>query len=380
MNSGHRRDRRIGTTLGVMGSAALLISGLVILGSTVSAGAASGVTAPITVTPGTGLTNGEMVTITGSGFTANSIGNILECNSDKNQPNVMDGGLVNASISVSCNAPSLQAIVTVSASGAVSTKFKVVEGTVGPPCGPAPAVVTCPATDTAGKSPTADAALYPCPPTAAQAAIGDVCTLTFGDEANDTGSANITFASSSPPPTPTTAAPTATTKPPTTATTKPPTTATTKPPTTATTVAPVTGAGGGTTTPSVAPSVAPATSPSALATTGPGPGIGWLGAIGGVLLLLGLLVLLGVLERPRRAFAVVIGRDWLHRTGKRVDRDRDASILRHVHNAASSMVGHVDVAGRRLAGHASRAPAAARGLTRQVASASMRTAAWLLGR
>jgi hypothetical protein len=343
-----------------------VVSGVVTLGSAVSAIAAAGVTAPITVTPSTGLTNGESVTITGSGFTASSIGNILECNSDANQPQVKDGGLVNNTISVSCNAPSLQAIVTVSASGAVSTVFKVVDGTVGPPCGPAPAVVTCPATDSVGKSPTADAALYPCPPTAAQAAAGDVCTLTFGDEANDTGMANISFAGSPAPSTPTTAAPTATTK--------PPTTATTKPATTATTVAPVTGAGGGTAPPSASPA------PSTLASTGPGPGIGWLGAIGGVLLLLGLIVLFGMLDGPRRALAGVVDRDWLHWVGKRASRDPDASISRHVLHTTSTMVGHVDQVGRRLGGRASRTPAAARGLTRRVAAASTRTAAWLLGR
>ena len=360
-----------------MGSAALLISGLAILGSAVSAGAAAPLTGTVTITPST-VSNGTTVTVTGSGFTDSSIGNILECNSDANQPQVKLGGIVNSTVPVSCNPPSLQKLVTVSATGTISGMFTVVMGTVGPPCGPSPAAVTCPATDSAGKSPAADAALYPCPPTAAEAAKGDVCTITYGDANNDSGTANLTFAGSSPTP-PTTAAPTATTKPPTTATTKPPTTATTQPPTTATTVAPVTGAGGGT-TPSVTPSPAPVTAPSALATTGPGPGIGWLGAIGGVLLLLGLLVLLGVLERPRRAFAVVIGRDWLHRTDKRVDRDPGASISRHVHNAASGMVGHVDLVGRRLGGQASRAPAMARGLTRRVASASTRTAAWLLGR
>ena len=85
--------------------------------------------------------------------------------------------------------------MTTNPKGAVSDIFKVVQGTVGPPCGPAPAVIVCPPTDTAGKSPTADAALYPCPPTPAQQAIGDVCTLTYGDQANDTGVATILFGS-----------------------------------------------------------------------------------------------------------------------------------------------------------------------------------------
>src|ERR1700733_1957070 len=146
----------------------LAVPGAGPLGTTISAYAA----ATMTATPNKALANGTAVTIAGSGFTKNSIGNILECNTDPNQPNVMVGGLVDSTISVSCNAPSFSALVTTTSAGKISTVFKVVQGTVGPPCGPAPAAATCPATDTAGKSPTADAALYPCPPTAAQQAIG----------------------------------------------------------------------------------------------------------------------------------------------------------------------------------------------------------------
>jgi hypothetical protein len=175
----------------MVGAAILMVSGALLLGTTISAYAA----ASMTGTPLTGLSNGSKVTLTGSGFADSSIGNILECNSDAKQPTVMDGGLVNASISVSCTAPSLSALVTTSAKGAVSTVFAVKQGTVGPPCGPSPAVVTCPAKDSAGKAPAADAALYPCPPTAAQQAIGDVCTLTYGDQANDSASVNILFGS-----------------------------------------------------------------------------------------------------------------------------------------------------------------------------------------
>ncbi len=272
--------------VGVVAGTVLAITGLTIVAGTASASAATGLTGTITITPDTGLTNGQTVTITGSGFSATSIGNILECNSDSGQPNVHVGGVVNSDISVSCNAPSLSKLVTTTASGTISTMFAVVEGTVGPPCGPAPAAATCPATDANGNSPTADAALYPCPPTAAQVAKGDVCTLTYGDEANDSGVANISFASSAPP---TTAAPTTTPTAPTT--TKAPTTAATTP----TTVAPRTGVTTATTAP------APATSPSTgtLATTGPGPAVGWLGAIGAVLLLLGVVLLFVLLEGPR---------------------------------------------------------------------------------
>jgi hypothetical protein len=235
--------------------------------------------ASITVTPATGLANGQMVTITGSGFTKASIGNVLECNTDPNQPTVHDGGVVNADISISCNAPSFSHLVTVDASGNISTTFTVVGGTVGPPCGPAPAVVTCAATDSANKDPVADAANYPCPPTAAQQAAGDTCTLTYGDQANDTGVATILFAGETAPSAPTTTAAPAPT------TTAPRTTATTAPraatPTTAAAAAPATASAG-----------------STLASTGPGPHLWTVAIIGFVVLYLGSATL-ALVERPR---------------------------------------------------------------------------------
>ncbi len=179
--------------------AVLVVAGSILLGTTISAFAATGLTGTLMASPSSGLSNGSVVTLTGTGFTDSSIGNVLECNSDPNQPTVMDGGVIDSAISVSCSAPSLSMLVTTSATGTVSTKFTVVQGTVGPPCGAAPAAVTCPATDSAGKSPTADAALYPCPPTAAQIAIGDTCQLNYGDEANDSGVVNLSFGSTTSP-------------------------------------------------------------------------------------------------------------------------------------------------------------------------------------
>ncbi len=358
-----------------MAGTLLAITGLTIVAGTTSASAATGKTGTITITPDTGLTNGQTITITGSGFTAGSIGNILECNSDSAQPNVMVGGLVNSSISVSCNAPSLTKLVTTTSTGTISGTFNVVEGTVGPPCvttSPPSTTAPCPATDTAGNSPAADAALYPCPPTAAQLAKGDTCTITYGDEANDSGVGNISFASQAPAPTPTTAPPA------TTPTTKAPTatTPTTKAPTvTPTTVAPVTGASGGTTPP--APT---ATAPSTLATTGPGRGVGWLSAVGVVLLLLGLVLLFVLLEGPRRALAVLDVPTRMRRLSLPLHRHPDRSTTRQVVREASRWSGHIDHLGRRLGDQVSGAPAAARTLTHKVISASSRTAAWLLGR
>ena len=225
-------------------AAVLVVAGSVLLGTTMSAFAA----ATLTVSPSTGLANGSAVTVTGSGFAKGSLGNILECNTDPNQPNVMVGGLVNSSISVSCTAPSLSALVTTSSTGTVSTVFKVVQGTVGPPCGPSPAAGTCPATDTAGKSPKTDAALYPCPPTAAQQAIGDVCTLTYGDEANDSGVATILFGSETLPTSSTTTTAGATTTTNGATTTTEGATTTTEGATTTTTGGATTTTGGATTT------------------------------------------------------------------------------------------------------------------------------------
>ena len=95
----------------------LIMAGSALVGGTVSASAASGATVTPTITPDTGLMNGEPVTMTGSGFADTSPGNVLECNTDPNQPTVMDGGVINSTISVSCNAPSLSALVLTSATG-----------------------------------------------------------------------------------------------------------------------------------------------------------------------------------------------------------------------------------------------------------------------
>jgi hypothetical protein len=323
---------------------------------------------PITITPNTGLSNGSTVTIAGTGFTPKSLGNVLECNSDAKQPNVMVGGLVNSLISVSCTAPSLQKLVTVSDSGSISATFTVVQGTVGPPCGPAPAAGTCAATDTAGNDPTADAALYPCPPTAAQQAIGDVCTLAYGDEANDGSMGTILFGSEVAPASTTTTAATSAT----TATTRPAAT-------TATTTAPATGARSGTTAP---PAVAtsPAAGTGTLAATGPGRGVGWLGAIGGVLLLFGLLLLLVFLNIPQRALAGIFDREGIRTVEARVERHSGETQSRHAFQRASNWVGQVDLPGRRLGRGVGGASGAARSAAHRVAAASVRTAAWFLGR
>jgi hypothetical protein len=64
----------------------------------------------------------------------------------------------------------------------------VLDGIIGPP-------VT--GTDSSGGNATADAALYPCPPTAAQQALGLSCGLVLGDEAGDDVEVPLVFESES---------------------------------------------------------------------------------------------------------------------------------------------------------------------------------------
>jgi hypothetical protein len=171
-------------------------------------------TTSLTVSPSSDVTNGERVTVTGSGLTPSSAGNILECNDAANQPVVSLGSPINHAVAVGCSPPSLSQVVATSSSGTLSSSYTVVQGTVGPPCGSAPAAVACPPADSSGQSPETDAADYPCPPTPAQDAAGVTCTLEYGDAAGDAATAPILFSGSQPP--------TPTTTPGTTPTTTPP--------------------------------------------------------------------------------------------------------------------------------------------------------------
>lgn len=220
-----------------------------------------------TVDPATCLLNDSLVKVTATGITANSLGSLLECNSAAGQPTATFAG---ESIPVSCSSVSAY-LFTSSASGGYSASFTVHAGVVGPP-------VT--GTDSAGRSAAADAANYPCPPTAAQVSAGDTCVIAVGDQGGDEIPVPISFNAGKLviPPTTTTAATTATTTGGSTATTN-----------------------GATTT-----------SSSSLAFTGTGPGVWWLGLIGIMLMLLGGLMLL--LAGPRLVFARAV------HTGSRVLR------------------------------------------------------------
>jgi len=137
------------------------------------------------VTPSSGLTDGQTVTVSGTGF-AGSIGGITQCNTTTGQPTVTVAG---QQIPVGCSNP-LNHIVTATGGAFSNQSFTVKMGVVGPPG---------PGADSTGKDGATDAAAYPCPPTAAQAAAGAVCAIAFGTSGTDTGQQTITFQGSSTP-------------------------------------------------------------------------------------------------------------------------------------------------------------------------------------
>jgi hypothetical protein len=146
-------------------------------------------TPTLTVNPGTCLVGGTIVSLTGSGYVANSLGLSFECNSDPDQPTVDIGG---GSIPVSCSNPYTAPgtdLITTSSTGALGpAPFTVIQGVVGPPCDPNACT-----TDSSGGSPTADAADYPCPPTPAQVAKGDHCEIVVGDAGGDSVEVPISY-------------------------------------------------------------------------------------------------------------------------------------------------------------------------------------------
>ncbi len=121
------------------------------------------------VTPVTHLRNGSRVVVSGSGFAPDATGSILECN-DAPQPKTVEYG---NKVPVSCSNP-LPYVVTTTSSGELKPKaFTVRSGKTGS---------------------TAEAAKYPCPPTAAQIKRHYSCVITFGDDKGDDVSRHIAFA------------------------------------------------------------------------------------------------------------------------------------------------------------------------------------------
>jgi hypothetical protein len=155
---------------------------IVILLFAPSVWAAAGV---LSVSPSTNLVNGQNIDVSGSGLAVKSIGSILECNNDPNQPTIQVAG---SPVPVSCTNPLLKIVNTTSSGTLPATTFIVHSGIVGPPAN---------GTDSSGISSSISAALYPCPPTAAQIAAGYTCGITFGDANGDDLVENITFANQS---------------------------------------------------------------------------------------------------------------------------------------------------------------------------------------
>jgi len=162
----------------------------------------------LTVTPSTGLTSGQSVSVTGAGYQPDSLGAVLECNTAAGEPTVALGSPVSAPVPVGCTAPTYNQVTSTSSTGTVSATYTVTTGTEGPPCGASNDVITvCPGTDSAGQDPTSDAANYPCPPTAAQQAAGATCVVLYGDENGDRASVAILFPNEGLPPSSTTTQP-----------------------------------------------------------------------------------------------------------------------------------------------------------------------------
>src|SRR5947207_1657053 len=80
----------------------------------VAAAGGAGAAAAVTVTPHDNLTNGQQVTVSGSGFSQGP-GAILECNPTPNQPTINVGG---NPVPVGCSNP-LNNLISVDSSGNV---------------------------------------------------------------------------------------------------------------------------------------------------------------------------------------------------------------------------------------------------------------------
>lgn len=147
----------------------------------------------LTATPGTCLSGGTVIALTGTGFAPTSLGEILQCNDDPSQPTVFLSGPINEAFPVSCTGVSISHAVETHADGSLATTWTAISGTTGPPCGePGDLAATCPSDSSGGNTP-ADAADYPCPPTPAQLAIGVSCTLSFGSGSPKMQTVDISF-------------------------------------------------------------------------------------------------------------------------------------------------------------------------------------------
>jgi len=167
--------------------------------STTAAGAScndSNPSAPVC----SGLASGEVINVSGTGFSPGSLASIVECNSELAQPVILFLGV---DVPDSCSPLSL---VTIPSSGktkgTLTGSQTLKTGTVGPPITGQPTTCTqvVPSTSTITGCSTStnaatDAVNYPCPPTPAQQAAGDTCVLAIGDQAGDRAIGVVLFGS-----------------------------------------------------------------------------------------------------------------------------------------------------------------------------------------
>ena len=149
---GKRRLNRASIVLGVLLFASF---GVILLAS-----APASASPTITVTPNSGLANGQNVMVSGEGFDVSSTGAVLECSNDPGQPTIT---VLGNSIPVSCSNPLNNLHSTDPSGNLPAASFSVSTGVTGPPGT---------GTDSSGGSAATDAANYPCPPTPAQVSAG----------------------------------------------------------------------------------------------------------------------------------------------------------------------------------------------------------------
>ena len=185
-----------------------VLAGAPLLAMTITAGAATPtITLKVTTGPGavcsgsvcSKLAGGDVLSVTGTGFSPNQLASILECNDDPSQPVVLYLGNY---VPVSCTKIVISATSKKGVFG--PSPFTLVEGVTGPPA--TPYTPTCVETSTGSTTTTStipncttsgnentDAANYPCPPSAAQITAGDTCVVAVGDILGERAVGTILF-------------------------------------------------------------------------------------------------------------------------------------------------------------------------------------------
>ncbi|HTZ10594.1 MAG TPA: hypothetical protein VMB72_16080, partial [Acidimicrobiales bacterium] len=223
---------------------------------------------------------GDVLTLSGTGFSPGATASIVQCNNDPSQPQIV---FLGEYIPVSCSALALTSIGSKGAAKGTLTGTHTIEsGTVGPPVAGTPVCITnrggsttttiaIPDCHTSGNA-TTDAAAFPCPPTTAQQAAGDFCVMSIGDTANDVALGSIYFKGETVGGSTTTSGATTSSTGATTSSTSSTTTSTSSTTTTSstsTTVAPTTTTTSATTTTTVAPTTTTTVAPTTTTTVAP---------------------------------------------------------------------------------------------------------------